>query len=217
MRKLFWLFLAFALTLSSAAGAVVPRYETVTLALLKTMDQASVVKMEKDLREIHGYGGVSWDLSSSKCRVTIDTTALCKEDLIAALNQRSHDGSPVVALYRVPPAQESLGEIRAALTSMSEVFGQTGHTRDLIPLLDRMGPHVEALGEAVRMQEPPQQNAQFGPLYEKSRDIAVKVYMLQAVVKRDYPDTAKKALEELSKAVEEMATLLSPPTPGGKG
>lgn len=207
----------FLLTLCATAALLclqVPaasRYESAVLSLLVPMDPAHMTKMERDLKEIRGCGGVTWDLPTSKCTVVIDTSVLCQEDLIKTLNQRSPDGRPVVAPYVLPDAKVSLAEIKKILPEMEAAYQKSNQPKDLLPFLAKMGPQVEILGEAVRQKEPPTKGGKMGPTYEKARELAVRVYVLQSAAKRDYAKITEKALADLRAAVENLGAALETP------
>lgn len=193
-------------------AAASERYESVVLSILVPTDGEQIARLEKNLREIRGYGGVTWDLPAKKCTVLIDASILCGEDLIKALNQRSLDGNPVVSPYSLPAPEASLAQIRVILPDMETAFQKTGAPKDLLPFLERMGPHVQALGEAIRLKEPPAKGGKMGPTYEKARELAVRVYALQSVAKRDYPQATQNALAGLKAAVDDLGADLGPKT-----
>jgi hypothetical protein len=218
MRQFLIVLALAAVSVTGAAAGATPQFESVTLSVLAPVDQSHLAKLETDLREIKGFAGVTWDLPSKKCTVRIDRDALCEEDLIRAINQKSIDGKPVVAPYVLPDIKTSFKEIKTILATMEETFQKSKQPKEIIPFLDRMGPHVEALGEAVRQADPPVKNGKNSPTYEKAREIALRIYILQGVAKREYTNTTEKALGDLRLAVDDMARALEPqpvPPPAG--
>jgi hypothetical protein len=217
MSRILTLFTLAAVLAACIATVATPNFESVPLSVLTPIDQAHLAKLESDFREIKGFAGVTWDLPSKKCTVRIDRSMLCAEDLIKAINERSPDGKPMVAPYVLPDAKTSFNEIQTILAAMEESFQKTKQPKEILPFLERMGPHVEALGEAVRQTDPPVKSGKNSPKYDKAREITLRIYILQGVAKREYISTSEKALGSLREAVDDMAKVLEPPSQPATG